>query len=350
MNRRTLISTAAAVVGGIVLAVAQNGCDSQPPIRCMMQTSLVNDAVARFTPVGMPTPVPGAPAMACDNAIQGQELPTYPPVTAANQSGPDPLQLRLGFETFSPSPLDSNLPSEPNTLAIKAEWIGDRIQDAQANAAFSPNLSDSARAAMAIYPYTSMNPAPPLPPDQPENTNRPYAFGKFDSTYPNADGVCTATLTPSEMDYPEVPLHQVFVAIPGDGSYVSPNADNTPGVQSSVSSTHVRYEWTNFRAVVSTQSLGVEAFAHVKITRDGCAAEYDVSMLSPRVTCTVVDPVTGNPVTPAMGDQTLCTATASASNPYGSGLTPGIPVSCEETGSDTQNPDFECLPTRKSPQ
>jgi hypothetical protein len=255
----------------------------------------------------------------------------------------------MGFEVFSPSPLDSNLPSEPNSLAIKPEWIGDRIQDAQANAANSPNLDNATRAAMAMYPYTSMNPAPPLPPAQPDNTNRPYAFGKFDSTYPNADNLCTATLTPSEMDYPYIPLHQVFTSIPGDGSYVSPNADNTPAIQSSVPSTHVRYEWTNFRAVVSTQSLGVEAFAHVKITRDGCAAEYDVSFLAPRIPCTVVDDM-GNPVMPAKGDPSLCAATASAMNPYGSGLTPGIPVSCEETGSDTQNPDFECLPTRKSPQ
>src|SRR5262249_21741857 len=109
-----------------------------------------------------------------------------------------------------------------------------------------------------------------------------------------------------------------------------------------------RYEWSNFRVIVTTASLGVEAFAHLIITRDGCQAEYDVSMLAPRVNCTVVDSM-GNAVMPAMGDQSLCNGTAGPSNPYGSGINPNVPVHCEETGSDTQNPDFECLPTKTAP-
>jgi hypothetical protein len=341
MNARRFLLITLPTVGAIGLALAQSACESEPPIRCTMQTSIANDAIGRFTPVGMPTLVAGAPANACDFQRFGQGLPGL--FLSPKQKGPNPMLLLHGFESFSPSPTDSNQSNIPTALALKAEWIGDRIQDAQVNAATDMRLSAAVRADLANYPYVKGGlPEPALPPADPTNVNRPYAFGKFDSVYPDSSGICKATLTASEMDYPEVPTHAVIVSIPGDGSYAS-----APGTLGDMPATHVRYEWTNFRAIVSTQSLGVEAFANVRITRDGCQADYQVSILSPRVPCTATDSM-GNPLVPPMADQSLCSGSATPKNPLGSGINPNIPVNCEQVGDPT-SPDFECMPTKMAP-
>jgi hypothetical protein len=305
-----------------------------------MQTSLANDAIGRFTLMGMPRVVAGAPSNACTFQQFGQGLPLLF-LPSMKQKGPNSMLLLHGFESFSPSPTDPNQSNIPNALALKAEWIGDRIQDAQVNAATDTALPAAMRAALANYPYVNGG-EPPLPPADPTNVDRPYAFGKFDSVYPDSNGICTAKLTPSEMDYPEVPTHAVIVSIPGDGSYASP-----PTLGDQVA-THVRYEWKNFRAIVTTQSLGVEAFANVTITRDGCQADYQVSLLSPRVACTALDNM-GNPVVPPVADQSLCNGGTTTKNPFGSGIHPGIPVSCEQVGDPANAPDFECLPTKTAP-
>jgi hypothetical protein len=343
MNARRFLQ-AVSTLGAIGLALAQSTCDGQPPIRCIMQTSLSNDAIGRFTLVGMPSVVAGAPANACDFQRLGQGLPNLT-LPGPKTSGPNPMLLLLGLETFSPSPTDPNQSKVPTALALKAEWIGDRIQDAQVNAATDTSLPAAQRAALANYPYVSGG-EPPLPPADPTNVNRPYAFGTFDSVYPDSNGICKATLTASEMDYPDIPAHAVIVAIPADQSYVS--GDPTmPGMQGDTPATHVRYEWTNVRAIVTTESLGVEAFANVSIARDGCKADYQVSILSPRVPCTALDSM-GNALVPATGDQSLCNPNAAPKNPFGSGIHPGIPVRCDQVG-DPKSPDFECMPTKTAP-
>jgi hypothetical protein len=344
MDRRHLLRAAEiVVVGG--LALSQGACASEPGIRCQMQTDVDSDAIAAFTPVGMPTVVAGAPANACDFQELGEGLPLFKVSTGPHAMGPNPMLLLFGFETFFPSPTDPNQTQEPNTLALKPEWIGDRIQDAQVNAAVDPTLPAAERMALANYPYVNGG-APPLLPADPSSTNRPYAYGSFDSVYPDANGICTATLTASDMDYPDIPAHSVIVSIPDDGSYVS-GAPTCPGTQPDTPDTHVRYEWSNFRAIVTDQSLGLEAFADVSITRDGCQANYHVSMLSPRVECTALDNM-GNPVVPAQPDPTLCNPNASQKNPFGSGIHPGIQVECDQVG-DPASPDYECMPTKTAP-
>src|SRR5260370_16905557 len=180
------------------------------------------------------------------------------------------------------------------------------------------------------------------PPAEPNNVKRPYAFGKFDSVYPDSSGICRATLTASELNYPEVPTHAVIVGIPGDGSYAS-----APGTLGDMPATHVRYEWTNFRALVTTQSLGVEAFVNVRITRDGCQADYQVSILSPRVPCTAVDDM-GNALVPPTADPTLCSPTATLKNPLASGIHPAIPLTYQHVDPPPP-PSFYYLPTIMPP-
>jgi hypothetical protein len=336
------------LLGAIGLALAQNTCGGQPRIRCTMQSSMSSDAIGNFVPMGMPRVVPGAPMNACAVQITRQGLPMYPP-PAPPMTTPDPRLLLLGFEPFAPSPTDPNQSNIPSSISLKAEWIGDRIQDAQVNASvdavYIPDAAE--RAALANYPYGTSTP-PPNPPADPTNPNRPYSFGTFDHVYPDANDICTATLATSEMDYPRIGAHQVLVSIPSDGSYVSTMPDGTPGGQSDVPKTHVRFEWSNFRAIVSTQSLGLEAFANVTITRDGCQADYQVSILSPRVPCTMLDAM-GNAILPGTADPSLCNPNAAPKNPFGSGIHPGIPVSCQQVGFDPMSPDFECMPTKMTP-
>jgi hypothetical protein len=336
----------APVLAAMSLAVAQNTCGSQPAIRCVVQTSASNDAIGRFTPVGAPRVTPGAAAGSCDALIASRGLPGYPAATA-DPMGPNPVLLRLGLESFAPSPTDPGQSTTPSSLALKTEWIGDLIQDAQVNAATDPRLSAVQQAGLAKYPYVTTEPPRP-PPDDSGRFDRPYSFGTFDSVYPDDSGVCHATLAPSDLAYPDVPAHRVVVPIPGDGSYASANADGTPGMQADAPATHVRYDWANFRVVVSPESLGVEAFADLTVTRDGCQADYHVSILSPRVPCTALDD-SGNPILPGRGDASLCVSAATATNPYGSGIEPSIPVRCEQVGFDPMAPDFECMPTKTSP-
>lgn len=339
-HRRPLRLQAVLLAAAIGLALSQHSCGGQPAIRCQMETSLNNDSIGLFTLIGTPTVVAGAPANACAFQQLGGGLPDLT-LAGKNPIGPNPMQLLLGFESFFPDPLDPNEASEPTGLALKAEWIGDLMQDAQLNAALDPSVPAAQRAGLANYPYVNGG-EPPLPPAEPTNVDRPYAYGAFDTVYPDSQGICTATLTPSDMEYPDVPAHTVIVSVPGDGSYVS-----APGTQVDTPATHVRYEWTNFRAIVTDLSLGVEAFANVTITRDGCKADYQVSMLSPRVQCTALDDM-GNPLVPAQADPSLCDPNASQTNPFGSGIHPGIPVSCEQVGS-ASSPDYECMPTKMAP-
>jgi hypothetical protein len=312
----------------IALASAQNTCDSEPPVRCTLLTSEGTDAIGLFTPAGAPAPAAGAASNACDAVIAAQGLPGYS-APGAGSAGPDPKLILLGLETFFPSPADPNEATTPNAIAVKAEWIGDRIQDAQVNAL------------LATYPYGTTTPPAP-PPGDADRLDRPYSFGRFDNVYPDANGICTAKLAPSDMTYPDVPAHSVTVPIPGDGSYAS-----SPGPLSDAPATHVRYEWSNFRAIVSAESLGLLAFADLSITRDGCKADYQVTILSPRVSCAKLDDM-GNPVMPAQKDDSLCDPNTAPANPYGSGIHPGIQVACQNVGNDA-NPDFECLPTQTKP-
>jgi hypothetical protein len=319
-------------LGAIVaIAVAPNACSKEPDTRCGIETS---EAIARYTPTSMPKDLM---PMACANLAMGQGgLPPDPAVSQSDQSF-----LALGTEEYLPSPQDPNQDNEKRSMAIKAEWIGNRIQGAQALVT-DMMLSDAQHKAMAIYPYSATNPQPPKPADMdPGDTNRPYSWGTFDQFYPDANGVCRATLTASEMDYPVIPANTM-------------NNMETP-------LTHVRYEWSNVRVVVHNQSVGQQIYAHLVITQDGCQGEYDVSILAPRVACNEYALDGGATGT---GDPGQCSANSVTNVPqpsgqqlYGSGLPTDIidTIKCQNLGGPpvgdggTPPADWECMPTKTGP-
>jgi hypothetical protein len=238
------------------------------------------------------------------------------------------------------------------SMAIEPLWIINRIQDAELNQGGDGGLPPDA--GFSNYPYTTMSSSPKPPPDDSTRTDRPYAWGFFDSLYPNSSGVCTATLNASDLVYPEIPAHMItmYPMQPGPGM-----------MQPDQPQTQVRYEWKNVQVVLAGASVGQQMFADLTVTRDGCRAQYQVALLSPQTTCagTTLD-MNGNP----LPDRSQCSPTAvpDVPNPtvaqlYGSGLPVGVSVDCKDmnavpgpadagTGAGA-GPDWECVPTKTSP-
>jgi hypothetical protein len=259
----------------------------------------------------------------------------------------------FGTEEYLPDQSDpAATDSLHRSMAIEPLWIISRIQDAELNQGGDGGLPEDA--GYSTYPYTAANSAPKLPPDDPTSTDRPYAWGFFDSLYPDSNGICTAKLNASEMDYPLIPAHMPSM-------YSPPNLDPTTDQPA----THVRYEWKNIQVIQTGANVGQQLFGDLTITRDGCTADYHVALLSPQTTCAMIDDA-GN----TSGDPGQCTATAvpNVPNPtvaqlYGSGLPAGVPVACVdldmlppgfdagagEGGSSAPPPDFECVPTKTAP-
>ena len=309
-----------ALLSGVV--ASPSAC-SQPQVRCH---ALGGEGIARYALKGG---VPSNPA--CANLL----LPLLP--------SSDPSTFPLGVESYVPSPTDPNQQSEPGSLAIKAEWIGTRIAEAnQASlTSINPDLA-SQSAELSNYPYGAGK-APDPPPTGAPSTNFPYAWGAYDTVYPDpSTGLCTVTtMRASDMDYPAIPAHNDCNS--SDASCLNGGpADTTlaPTQVPAVPETKVKYAWSNVRTFVTPTSIGAQTFGDLAITQDGCTVNYHVSILVPRVQCNVTD-ANGNVIG---NDAKLCDPNPDGlENPQGSGITPAVTPSCENIGTKDA-PDWECLP------
>jgi hypothetical protein len=301
------------------------GC-SQPQVRCHASGG---EGIARYALVG------GVPS---DAACANLNLPLLP--------NSDPSTFPFGVESYVPSPTDPNAGSEPGSIAIKAEWIGNRIFEAEQASLplLNTSFTSDQYAELANYPYGTGK-APDPPPTGAPSTNFPYAWGAYDTVYPDpSTGLCqVTTMRASDMDYPAIPAHQdcnendsscLTGGAPGDA------ADFPPTDVDAVPETKVKYAWSNVRTFVTPTSIGAQTFGDLAITQDGCTVSYHVSILVPRVQCNVTDDngnVIGN-------DPKLCDPNPDGDeNPQGSGITQAVTPSCENIGSK-DNPDWECLP------
>jgi hypothetical protein len=198
----------------------------------------------------------------------------------------------LGLEAYSPLVTDPNVNSEVTSFAIKSGYVGTLVNNADSQA-----LSDS------------------------DPAHKPYALGKFDTVYPDDHDVCTASgFSAAEVNLPDVPAHM-------------DDAGNSVDEQPA---THIKYEWSNVRVIVSAASIGTQTFADLTYTQDGCSAQYHVSILSPNVSCASADD-------PTKIDPTLCNSESDPSKGFpGSGIGLGIPVTCDPTLQ-------LCLPNKTAP-
>jgi hypothetical protein len=320
---------AAAIALGFVLG-APTAC-SQPATLCKAE---IGEGIALYTVTSPPSP-----AAACATS-------TLPFAMNADKG-----TFPIGVESYPVDPTNSNAANTPASMALQPEWIGARIEDAQLNAAVDPGLSASVQAAMASYPYASAA-AVPQPPPQGTGTNYPYAFGQFESVFPDSSGICKVPNMVSDLTYPDIPAHTASQQV---GSPIGQSAaDGGPGIGQYVvamesvpdqPATSVRYEWSNVRVYVSAAETGAQTYADLKVTQDGCSVSYHVSIMVPRVLCGTTDPTTGATV----GDPTLCDPQPDGpNNPSGSGINTNIAPQCVNIGS-ANNPDFECLPPAQDP-
>jgi hypothetical protein len=293
---------------GLVLATPA-GC-SQPAVRC---TAALGEGLARYTVKGK------VPAECASSTLPGS-------------ASPDPAMIPFGVESYVPSPADPNAADEVNSMAIKAEWLGTRIQDAQQGGGL-PN-----------YPYPSADKIPAPPPftaSNPPSTSYPFSWGTFDSVYPDASGIChVSSMTTSKMTYPDIPAHDQKDI---NGDPVLDDSGNPVHVDDQPE-TAVTYEWTNVRTYVAASSIGVQTFADLAITQDGCKISYTVSILVPKVGCASASD-------PTKPDPALCDPNPNGpNNPYGSGISEDVIPSCENISADPANPDFECMPPANDPK
>jgi hypothetical protein len=269
--------------------------------------------------------------------------------------------LPLGIEAYTPNPEDPNYANELYSMALKAEWLGIVIQDAQN----PPNLDnctvcqpvdagvDDASdnkvycpacpigAGITSYPYASAAATPAPPPTGTPSTNFPYAWGQFDSVYPDPNGICHIADMSSDMTYPEVPAH--------NSTFGCSTAPCTPYPVPDQPATHVQYNWTNLRSYVSAAEQGVQVYGNLSITQSTgtmapCTITYSVSILTPRVTCGSTTDVDSNGNS-LSGEQAQCDPNPDGpNNLYGSGINEFVSPVCTNVSNDPSNLDFECLP------
>jgi hypothetical protein len=353
MNTRILLSVASSL-GAIALALSSLRCDKDPPTRCGMGAG---SAIARYYLVSGPSDVKAGSGACANLLMNGSSLPgTNTPLPINGEA--------VATEEYLPDQSNASVTnSQPRSMAIEPLWIINRIQDAELNEGDAGVLDGGpglpAAPPFSTYPYTDANTQPPPPPDQPMSSDRPYAWGFFDTLYPDSNGICTAHLNPSIIDLPDIPAH-------GVNMYSSPDESGLGTTEPDQPATHVEYTWTNVRVVLQGASVGQQMFSDLTITRDGCTAQYHVSLLSPKTTCAGTNDA-GNPI----ADPTQCSPTAvpNVANPttaqlYGSGLPVGVQVACVDmnalpgaadggdagsSGGGSTSPDFECVPTKTAP-
>jgi hypothetical protein len=296
-------------------------------------------------------------------------------ITPQTPSAGEPFGIETGF----PSPNDPSWAHTPYSFAIKSEYVGNRIQDYLFNVLPLASSYPAWDGGLPNYPYIGNPPA--LPPDDGNDTNRPYSWGAYDSVFPN-NGVCTVTLAESKMTYPAIPAHAV------SGSSATCNVDTdcmeggtapcigadpdagTMGLCSDSdfqAQTTLSYKWSNVKVAVdsSTGNIGGQIFADLTITQDSCAQSFHASIMFPRVTCNGAQNDAGYVTS---GDQSQCTPPAangdnypvigdasSMGQIYGSGLYPSVPVACKALvppapdGGAPPQQEYDCMPTRTAP-
>jgi hypothetical protein len=375
MNTRLILPAVAPSLVAIAFALASTRCDKDPPTRCGMASG---PAQARYYVVSGPTDkTPGSGA--CANLfMNGSMLP--------GSGTPLPINGEaLATEEYLPDQSSASITnSTPRSMAIEPLWVINRIQDALLNEGDGGDIPDAGPeggppvpglpTSFSTYPYTAeggANPQPALPPADPKNSDRPYAWGFFDSLYPDPNGVCTATLNPAVIDLPDIPAHTINEYSSPYQSSQSPDpmgtlwngidVSNTAlgTMQGDQPTTHIEYTWTNVRVLQTGASVGQQMWADLTITRDGCTASYHVALLSPQTTCAATDDA-GNTTGP---DLSQCSPTAMPNVPmptqgqlYGSGLPVGVDFGCLNMNApadggpgDLGSSDFECVLTATGP-
>jgi len=244
------------------------GCAAEPPIKCTLSGG---GAIAVYRP---PTnKVEAKPGDCNADTLLGVGEP-------------------LGFETYQPRVDDPNAYNTPNSISIETNSLGELVIGA---GGLDPAVAD------------------------PNMDHPPYALGAFDPPFAVNDICSVSNLSTAD------------ITLPPHDSFPNPDSnDDTPlpPIAATTTETHVKYEWKNFKVVVSADSYGTQSFADLTYTHNGCKSDYSVSILWPLAGCetdTDCDPLPD----PARGY-------------FGSGIGVGVPTSCSKVLG-------VCVPTKTAP-
>lgn len=109
----------------------------------------------------------------------------------------------------------------------------------------------------------------------PAEDHKAFSFGKFDSTLPNGDDICTIkSLSEALQDLPPVPA----VA---DDPMTMEEDETAPELPASTMS----YKWSNIRMRVTPEELGSAFAADLEFSQDDCVATYEAIGVFPPVGC-----------------------------------------------------------------
>ena len=146
----------------------------------------------------------------------------------------------------------------------------------------------------------------------PDPAHLPYSLGDFDTAEPGDDSFCAASdLSAAEKDLPDL------AAVPD-----SDPADAEDDSQPAQAAIHARYEWQDFRVVVTAAYAGTQFLGTLSYTENGCTARYEAWGVMAACACADEN---GAP------DKRLCSAVADpeAGIQTGSGISPDFPVTCD---------------------
>jgi hypothetical protein len=138
--------------------------------------------------------------------------------------------------------------------------------------------------------------------------HRPNAVGDFSTELPVAEFCEVPKLKSQTVEIPDLPE----VPVEDD--------PETPEVEAPLPprpATSVRIDWTNFNVLVTADAQGTQFKADMKLTQDGCVAEYEVLGVAPAVGCVADEDCTceGYPMEDDAGVLIECPAKLGSMNP-----------------------------------
>ncbi len=146
----------------------------------------------------------------------------------------------------------------------------------------------------------------------PEPAHLPYSLGDFDTAEPDGEGFCAVSdLSAAEENLLDIP------EIPDDPA--TPDDDESQPAQAAI---HAKYEWTDFKVLVTAAYPGTQFLGTLTYSENGCTARYEAWGVAFTASC---DDGNGQP------NEDLCSPVAIPEKGimYGSGISPDFPVTCD---------------------
>lgn len=166
----------------------------------------------------------------------------------------------IGMQTyFAPGGLNGTPKFKEPSAALRPAYAGDALLEAQT--------------------WGSDRGADPVPGVDYGDLHSPNSVGDFEDGFPDAEDFCHVdTLAASVVTLPELPAYPEDLGDPDDPE------DDLPAVDAKPART-IRHEWSNAKWLTNPDAQGTQFEADLKLTENGCTAEYSVRGVYPAIPC-----------------------------------------------------------------